>query len=515
MDVQKYGRYSQRDLDEERALDAGEFAGNFMRIARKMWWLFLILVAVGVGGMYAVSYVNYTPVYRCEATFTITAGDGSSLYSSVNSASQLSMTFPYVLDSDYFRGVLEDALGQDTLDGTIEATAIENSNMVTMWVDSPSPENARAILEKALEVYPEVSRFVLGSIAFNLIDEITTPTTPLNEPSQHRVWGYGIMAGVGVAALVVGLMALFNNTIKSDEDLESISSMACLGALPEVRAKARKKSVAARFVSALDRRAPHSFRESARAMGVRVRDALLERDAKTVLVTSSVADEGKSTVAINLAEQLAQDGSKVLLVDFDLRRQDDASLLGCDASHDFAETFKSSDPEGDGLIVSLREQGIDFWGGGRPVKNPIEVLGDERVPKLLGKLREQWDYIVLDASPCGVFQDAAMISSWVDAVLFVVRFDKVSRRNVQDALSMLDGGRASMVGYVLNACPQTTGGSAYGYGRYGYGKYGYGSYGDKYEATKESGRKGRFSTDAEVDAFDDDIVLPRGKHRKV
>ena len=99
---------------------------------------------------------------------------------------------------------------------------------------------------------------------------------------------------------------------------------------------------------------------------------------------------------------------------------------------------------------------------------------------MLDALRDRVDYIILDTPPCGVFQDAAVLADWADAVLFVVRFDKVSRRNVQEALSMLEGRKATVVGYILNACPQTESGYGYGYGRYGYGKYGYGSYGAKY-----------------------------------
>lgn len=469
----------QADRDEE-GLDLAALASNFLRIAKKVWWLFFLLAALEVCIIYAVSYLNYTPTYRCEATFTITTGDGSNLYNSVNSASQLSRTFPYILDSSYFRSMLMDTLGTDTLNGTIDAEAISSSNMVTMFTESPSPEDAHVMLEAALEIYPEVSRFVLGDIQFNLIDEIKTPTAPVNEPSLHRILGYGVLGGVCLAALIVGLAALFNNTVKTAQDMESISSMICLGALPEVHAKARKKNAGSRYLSALDPRTTHGFRESIRAMNIRVSDTLAERGAKTVLVTSSIAGEGKSTVAINLAEQLAQGGSRVLLVDMDLRRQQDATLLGCKRGHSPAEVLSNPESQKIDFISLLKKRKIFFWGGNKTADHPIETLGNPKLHQVLNALRKRMDYIIIDTPPCGVFQDAAVLADRADAVLFVVRFDKVSRRNVQEALSMLEGRKAAVLGYVLNGCPQKSNGYGYGYGRYGYGKYGYGTYGAKY-----------------------------------
>ncbi len=502
---------------DDQGFDLAGLVGAFTHVARRMWWLALISCALGVGVMYAVSYFNYTPLYRCEATFTITSGDGSSLYSSISSASQLSKTFPYILDSEYFRSVLREELGESSLNGSLEAQTIDNSNMATMWVDSPSAEDARAILEKALEVYPEVSRFVLGDIEFSLIDEVTTPTEPINVPSTRRIVGYGIFGGLCVTVLVIGLLVLFNNTIKTPEDMGRISSMPCLGALPEARLKARKKRSVPRLISALNPRATHGFRESARSMGVRVADVLVKREAKVVLVTSGGLDEGKTTVAVNLAEQLAKDGARVLLVDADLRTQRDAALLGVEGSTGLVELLDNTAPRREDCLVWLEESGIGFWGGSIPAKHPAETLSDKRLPSIFKQLKKDWDYIVLDAPPSGMFQDAALIAEWVDAVLLVVRFDGVSSRMVREALTMLEGVRASLIGYVLNACPQSE--SGYGYGLYGYGagRYGYGSYGKSYsaKAAAASDDKDQESSDGLTDLWEEDSVTAGpsvGKH---
>ncbi|HIS52643.1 MAG TPA: P-loop NTPase [Candidatus Onthomonas avicola] len=471
------------DQDDD-VIDLAELAGNFFRIAKRIWWLFVLLVVAGIAGLYLFSYIRYSPLYRCEATFTISTGDNNSFYYSVSTADQMSRTFPYILDSSYFRSVLMDTLGTDALNGTISAETIENSNMVTMRVDSPSPEDARAILDAALAIYPEVSRFVLGDIEFQLIDEIQTPTSPYNEPSLRRILAYGGLGGLTLATLIVGLMALFNNTIKTSEDMERLSHLECLGALPEVHQKARKSSAVSRYFSALDPRSTHGFRESVHALEVRVRAAMEESGAKTILVTSSVAGEGKSTVAINLAEQLAQGGKRVLLVDLDLRRQQIAKMLGCKESISVPEVLRDPKAQAEGYIPLLERQGFYFWGGHTMVSRPAEVLSNRTLRQMLHILRDQLDYIVLDTPPCGLFPDAAMISDCADTALFVVRYDTVTKGEISEALSMLDSRQIGVLGYVFNAYPQTS--SHYGYGRYGYGKYGYSGYGAKYGRAAET-----------------------------
>ena len=87
----------------------------------------------------------------------------------------MSRTFPYILVSSFFRSALLERLGTDTLNGTITSETVENSNMVTMRVESPDPEDAREILDTALEIYPETARFVLGDIQFNYLNEPETP----------------------------------------------------------------------------------------------------------------------------------------------------------------------------------------------------------------------------------------------------------------------------------------------------------------------------------------------------
>ena len=105
--------------------------------------------------------------------------------------------------------MLLEKLGETSLNGTITAETVENSNMVTMTVESGDPADAENILETALEIYPETARFVLGTIQFNLIDSPKTPTEAYNRPEPARVLGIGILAGAAAGVIVLGIMAFF------------------------------------------------------------------------------------------------------------------------------------------------------------------------------------------------------------------------------------------------------------------------------------------------------------------
>lgn len=464
---------------EEAEIDLVALVRDFSRIFKRLWWLFLILVAAVAGGYGLYTYVAYTPMYQCSATFTVSTGDdqtGSySFYYDQNSADQLSKTFPYVLDSNYFKSVLLEKLGETSLNGTITAETVENSNMVTMTVESGDPADAENILETALEIYPETARFVLGTIQFNLIDSPKTPTEAYNRPEPARVLGIGILAGAAAGVIVLGIMAFFRRTAKTPEDMKRFTSLKCLAVIPYVKFKARGHKVHT-SLSVLNRRLPYGFRENIRALQIRLEREMGKRKDKILMVTSTLPDEGKSTVAVALAEMFASKGKKVLLIDGDLRKQKDAGILECGDGVGLQDIFKKGKgPDESVKIRKLEKQQFWFIGSSRPMEQPAGILSHPELPALIRRLAERMDYVILDTPPCGIFQDAALMEEYADAVLYVIKYDAVPQQKIIESLSFLRGSRTRFLGYVFNSYPQ--GMNDYGYGRYGYGHYGYGRYG--------------------------------------
>lgn len=438
--------------EDEMEIDLVLLFHTMWRSFLKMWWLFLILIAVCAGGFLAFQSIRYEPMYASTATFTVGTGDGESgsysFYYNASTADQLSKTFPYILNSSYFRSVLLERLGTDTLNGTITAQTIENSNVVTMRVESPSAEDAHSILVTALEIYPETARFVLGDIQFSYLNEPETPQQPFNHISPLRCLVMGGAAGVFLGLAFLGLTALFRRTVRSTEEMKKITSLRCLASVPYVRMKARNAKKV-RPLSVTDRRISYGYRESIRALQTRIEKAMKKEDSRILLVTSTSSGEGKSTLAANLAEMFAMRGNRVLLIDGDLRKQTDGQMLGAKRGDGLIELVHGKKTEEE-VLRKMKGSSMWFLGGSRPAKNPVSVLSSGKLPAFLKNMREKMDYIVIDTPPCGMFQDAGIFAEYADSILYVVKYDSVPQREIRAGFSSLGGRNTSFLAYVYH-----------------------------------------------------------------
>ena len=241
------GKMNEKELvndKEEMEIDLVELMRNFIRGILKFWWLILLLAVMGAGVMLARATVFYTPMYRAEASFTVAtgktgsdSGDGYQFYYNSSTAGQLERTFPYILSSRILTDAIEEDLGVENINGAISASAIPNSNLITMTVDSSNAEDAGKILDAAIRLYPDVARFVIGDIYFNMIDPPKTPEAPYNQPSYIREAAKGGAVGIVAALFLIGVAALLRKSVQKPEDLQQASNMICLGTLPKVRRK--------------------------------------------------------------------------------------------------------------------------------------------------------------------------------------------------------------------------------------------------------------------------------------
>lgn len=218
----------------------------------------------------------------------------------------------------------------------------------------------------------------------------------------------------------------------------------------------------------LSKKSGFYLQEAYRALRTNVNFALADKEgSKVVMITSSLQSEGKSLTALNLAIALGQMDQKVLLIDCDLRRPRMARLMNINAPAGLSNLLMDFSLL-EVAVVNSEEHGIDMLLAGDIPPNPAELLSSNRMQKLLDKMREKYDYILLDSPPVDLVVDAVALSSKCDGVLFVVRADQSERGAVIHGMDQLEYAGANVLGFVFNGVTSET---AAGYGKYRFRKY--------------------------------------------
>ncbi len=198
-------------------------------------------------------------------------------------------------------------------------------------------------------------------------------------------------------------------------------------------------------------------------------------EVKVIGITSTFPDEGKSTVAINLAKELSLNGKKVLFIDCDLRGTVILKTISSRGKLNGLTNFLADQCEISDIIFNTNYKNLDVIFTGPLPPNPAELQGSNKFKKMLESLSENYNYIIIDTAPLGVVIDAAVVSKCCDGMIIVVEHDSVSYKYINKVKHQLELADARILGVVLNKIPINKGKSAYGhyYGKYGrdYSKY--------------------------------------------
>ncbi len=190
---------------------------------------------------------------------------------------------------------------------------------------------------------------------------------------------------------------------------------------------------------------------AAKTLLANVRFASVDSPVKSIVLTSSVPNEGKSTVAYRFAQAVASSGKRTLLVECDMRRRSQADMIGVRARYGIYSVL-SGQVDLEGAVVSTPHHNLYFLDSEPHIPNPVDILSSRRFRTLLSTMEETYDFVVIDTPPVGTFVDAAIISTLVDAVALVVRERFVKRAELIHAYDQLKKADVNVIGTVMNMC---------------------------------------------------------------
>ena len=328
----------------------------------------------------------------------------------------------------------------------------------------------RQFYEVFVQRAKEVRTGDMQSPIARIVDE-ARPAKFAYGPNKRLIVGLSMLAALLAGVSLALLIERLNNTVKASHEVESKLGVRAIGVLPAT--KAEPEFPIERMFREQNQNA---FSESIRTIRSSVLLSGLQSPRKVVLLTSSIPEEGKTTLATNLSFAFAQ-VKKTLLIEADMRRPKIVKIFGGDPSRPGLSELVAQGIPVDRCVNTVVDSNLHVLLAGRVPPNPLELISSPQFAETIEKLKEQYEVIVIDSPPVQLVSDAVMLAQIATSVLFVVRADTTPYPVARHALNRLHRADAPVLGAVLNQIDLEKADNYYGeysgYGNRYYRKYGY------------------------------------------
>ena len=434
---------------------------------RKRWRLIVIFTLVGLVGA-SVLVLVATPKYKANVQLFLATRNATTSLSSPyqdNLASQLRMKSYVELATK--EPVLQPVVDKlklpytwEHLGSEVSASSPTGTVLLNVSVLDPSPSRARDI---ANALGTRFSSYVSqletvdtsgASVKLSVVQPANLPSSSAT-PKVARDLIAGLLLGLAVGLIAAFLREALDTTVKDTDDLESTLHLTGLGVIP-FDADTPSHPLAVGADSKVNRG------EAFRQLRTNLQFIQVDRQPRSILVTSSIAGEGKTTTAANIAISLAQVGVDVIVVEGDLRRPRLCGYLGLENAVGLTSVLVGW-AELDDVLQHWGPEGttLRVLGSGPLPPNPSELLATDQMRRLLHDLEDAADVVIIDGPPLLPVADSAVLAAAASGTLVVVRQGKTRREQVKKTLASLAAVDARVFGAVLNMAPLKSGSDYY------------------------------------------------------
>lgn len=444
---------------------------DYIRVIRKRWQIIVAVTLVVLGG--AALATSLSPkIYEAQSQFFVStsgSSDSQSLLSGSNFTQQAVVSYADVITTPAVLDPVIKTLGLNTTAATlakqITATVPLNTVIIQIAVQSTNPRVAAQIAAAVGQQFittvatlQSVNKSQSSPVKVTVVSSPTVPTTPVSpQPSRNLALGavLGLLLGVGLALL----RDLLDTTIKNEKDCSEVTDITVIGSIA-FDPDAPKNPL---IVQA----DPHSPRaEAFRTLRTNLQFVDAANHPRSIVLTSSVPVEGKTTTTANLAITMAAGGARICVVEADLRRPRLLEYMGMDGSLGLTNVLIGQAELAD-VLQQFADSSVFVVGAGSIPPNPSELLGSAAMISTLHELESRFDVVILDTPPLLPVTDAAVLSTIAGGTVIVVGAGRVDRDHLAKSLQSLAAVKGRVMGLVLNLVPKK-GSDAYANYRDGY-----------------------------------------------
>ncbi|MBQ9017743.1 polysaccharide biosynthesis tyrosine autokinase [Candidatus Saccharibacteria bacterium] len=415
--------------------------------------LFIIAIILAVGGIAVYDITIKKPIYQAKTMIVIAQSENNSSAAStlndVNASQKLTTTYSEIAKSELVLGQVVDNLKLDEsvkeLGKNVSVSPVSDTSILNVTVKDLDAETSAKIANEIAKVFAkEVSKiYKLDNVSQLSIAE--TPQAPSNNTLTRDIILAGVIAVVAVAGFAF-LRFYLDDTVKHGDNVEKIFGLPVAGRISKNDAKLKRDGdelVVERFPKAI-------VSENIKSLRTNLQFTAVDKNLKTILVTSTNAGEGKSFVSSNLAVSFAQADKRVLLVDCDLRKGRIHKLFRIPNTSGLSNLLTDDLAYLDEYVRNTNIANLQVITCGTYPPNPSELLASKKNRRLVKELRNKYDIVIFDGAPVGGLADSVILSSMMDETLIVTKDANTAKNDLmatKDALMKVD---AKVAGIVFN-----------------------------------------------------------------
>lgn len=468
-------------------------------------WLVAIVAVLCAAIAFLTTFLFVAPRYESSAMFyvnnnNLSFGDASLSISSGDLTTSRSLVDSYIVILNT-RETLEDVIdyagvsySYRELRNMITAEAVNETELFTVTVTSPDPQEAELLANAVAYILPKRIDTIIDGTSARVVDAAIVAASP-SSPNYTINTFTGFLLGFMLSVGVVALRIIFDTTIRTEEDIAQSCKLPVLVSVPDMTAPSkggsyygygRKKGKYTTQTQQARRgllgpNVSFAASEAYKLLRTKLQFSFTdEKDCHIIGLSSALSGEGKSLTAVNLAYTLSQLDKRVLLVDCDMRRPTLAEKLRI-AKYPGLSNYLTRQCQLEELMqvctMKEDENGFCVITAGQNPPNPVELLSSARMEKALDLMRKSFDYVILDLPPVGEVSDAMAVAKETDGILLVVRQNYCERGVLTEAVEQFDFIHTKTLGIVFNATLEDSG---KGYYKRYYKRY-YKGYAKSYE----------------------------------
>lgn len=430
-------------------------------------WIVIVAVMIVLGSVFDfMKTVTYVPQYGTSMTATLSGGEDT--FKNIDKVQSYVNTLDYLMNSNNAKSYVKKKMPISKTTYKAEVT-LKQANVVKIKVTADTKREAYFSIKLLNDWYRENTERYSFPYNITVLKESKFSTKPVNPNSHIKNFLIGAVGSGFVLSCLLGLYFFLRDTIKSEEEVENKLDTRLYAKLPfEVKKREDARNKKAILITSL--KTSFFFRESMNKLRSKVEASSDKHGYKSFMITSAYENEGKSSVAANLALALAKNGHKVVLVDADFNKPAVFKIFDLDGSKSLNKAIEGTS-SWSSQIVSDRS-GLDLLPCSQDTLKSEILTNSKKLDEIMKELREEYDFVIVDTSPAYLLNETMAMNELVDATLFVVRQDYATSDVINETVKRLTYVKDNVLGVVFkNVVSDGNKGTSNYNNRYGYNKY--------------------------------------------